>query len=109
MSPKLYIARSPAVASRKLGGEMMIISARHSTLFTLNEVATVIWEFADGSVPLDEIVELRICSEFDVDYAKAMRDAEILAEKLAQLGILRISREPILDSTPPDGDSNWAA
>jgi Coenzyme PQQ synthesis protein D (PqqD) len=108
MSSKLYIGRSPAVASRKLGGEMMIMSARDSTLFTLNEVATVIWEFADGSLTLDEIVELGICSEFDVQTAEAVRDAEILAKALAQHGILRISREPILGSTPPDGDSKWA-
>jgi len=42
MSP-LYIARSTAVAARSLDGEMMIMSARDSTLFTLNPVGTAIW------------------------------------------------------------------
>jgi hypothetical protein len=103
MSPKLYVARSPAVAARKLGGEMMIMSGRDSTLFTLDEVATIIWESANGSVPLDEIVEQRICSEFDVDPVEALRDAEELAGGLAQHGILLVSREPILDSRPTTG------
>lgn len=97
MSQNFYVARSSAVAARKLGGEMMIMSGRDSTLFTLDEVATIIWESADGLVTLDEIVELRICAEFDVEPASAVRDAETLAEALAQHGILLISREPILD------------
>ncbi len=36
---KRYVARSSQIAARALGGEMMIMSARDSTLFTLNEVA----------------------------------------------------------------------
>ena len=51
-----YIARSSAIASRMLGGEMMIMSAADSTFFTLNPVASVIWQAADGRTPLSEIV-----------------------------------------------------
>ena len=51
-----YVARSSAIAARMLGGEMMIMSAVNSTFFTLNEVATVIWQAADGRTPLSEIV-----------------------------------------------------
>jgi hypothetical protein len=98
MNQKLYVAQSPTVAARNLGGEMMIMSGQDSTLFTLDEVATIIWESADGLSTLDEIVNLRICPEFDVEPAVAVRDAEALVEELAQLGILRVSREPILDS-----------
>jgi hypothetical protein len=105
MSQNLYVARSSAVAARKLGGEMMIMSGRDSTLFTLDEVATIIWESANGLVTLDEIVESRICAEFDVDPASAARDAKTLAEALAQHGILLISREPILDSNARIGSA----
>ena len=48
----LYVARNPRVAARMLGGEMMIMSARDSTLFTLNETASVLWQAADGATPL---------------------------------------------------------
>lgn len=105
MSRHLYVARSSAVAARKLGGEMMIMSGRDSTLFTLDEVATIIWESANGLVTLDEIVGLRICPEFDVEPATAVRDAESLAEVLAQHGILLVSRKPILNSNAELGSA----
>jgi hypothetical protein len=98
MSDKRYVARSSAVAARRLGDEMMIMSARDSTLFTLNEVATIIWEAADGSTALDEIVESRICPEFEVDPAEALRDANALAEGLAARGVLLLSDEPFRPS-----------
>ena len=59
--------REPAIAARMLGGEMMIMSTADSTFFTLNEVASAIWQAADGRTPLSEIVESKICQEFDVD------------------------------------------
>jgi hypothetical protein len=95
MSRKLYVARSPRIAARKLGEEMLIMSGQGSTLFTLNPTATVLWQAADGSTTLDEIVERRICSEFDVEPEEAIRDAEALAEDLARHGILLLSEQPI--------------
>jgi Coenzyme PQQ synthesis protein D (PqqD) len=62
-----YIARSTAIAARMLGGEMMIMSAVDSTFFTLNEVATLIWQSADGQTPLSEIVEQKICQEYEIE------------------------------------------
>jgi len=89
-----YVARSSEIAARRLGNEMMIMSGRDSTLFSLNEVATVIWEAADGLTTLDEIVEHRICQEFDVEQAEALRDAEALAEALAEHGIVQLADQP---------------
>jgi hypothetical protein len=102
MNSKRYVARSSEVAARQLGDEMMIMSARNSTLFTLNRVATAIWEGADGSTPLDEIVERRICAEFEVEASIALRDAEVLTEALAEHGILLLSDEPF---SPPGPES----
>src|SRR5882757_7525756 len=79
MNKKLYVARSPRIAARKLGEEMLVMSGQGSTLFTLNPTATILWQAADGATPLDEIVETRICSEFEVNPEEAMRDAEALA------------------------------
>ena len=102
---KLYVARSPRVAARSLDGEMMIMSATDSTLFTLNKTATIIWQSADGATPLDEIVERRICPEFDVEPNEALHDAETLARELATHGILRVSEQPIPPSNAASGDS----
>ena len=101
----LYFARNPRVAARILDGEMMIMSGRDSTLFTLNKTATILWQFADGATSLEQIVEHRICSRFDVKPAEALQDAETLARELASREILQVSEEPILLRNPLAGES----
>jgi hypothetical protein len=98
---KLYLARNPRVAARSLDGEMMIMSGRDSTLFTLNKTATILWQAADGATPLDEIVERKICPEFDVEPAVALQDAEALARDLASHEILQVSERPIAPAAQP--------
>lgn len=93
-----YIARSTAIAARILGGEMMIMSATDSTFFTLNEVATAIWQGADGLTPLSEIVGDRVCSQFEIEPATALSDAQQFVEELAQHGILIVSDTPIREA-----------
>ncbi len=89
-----YVARNPVVAARAIGGTIVIMSAE-SHLFTLNEVASAIWNAADGVTPLSQIVEKVICAEFDVDPATAQVDAEQLVADLSQHGVLIVSKEPI--------------
>jgi len=91
----LYIARAKEIAARRIGGEMMIMSARDSTLFSLNEAAAAIWQAADGITALAEIVERQVCAKFDVDPTVALQDAEELVDGLAQHGILKVSAQPI--------------
>jgi hypothetical protein len=95
MKATFYVARNPAVAARKFDGEMMIMSCRDSTLFTLDEIGTTIWESANGLVSLAEIVASKICTDFDVQYERALLDAEAFAESLAERGIVLISSDPI--------------
>jgi Coenzyme PQQ synthesis protein D (PqqD) len=101
MTKKRYVARSSEIAARKLGAEMMIMSGRDSTLYTLNDVATVIWEAADGSTSLDDIVGRGICPQFDVEPGIALQDAEALVDELAGHGIVSFSDEPILPAALP--------
>jgi Coenzyme PQQ synthesis protein D (PqqD) len=103
MSEK-YIVRSSAVAERVLGGEMIVMSAHDSALFNLNEAATRIWQAADGRTPLSEIVEQRVCAEFDVPLCDAYRDAEAFVEELASHGILRVSDRPV--TGPPQQEAS---
>ena len=90
-----YIARSPRIAARKLGGEMIVMSAADSSLFTLNEVAATIWQSADGSTTLESIVRKQVCEQFEISEAEAMRDAEEFVKQLSQHGILMVSDRPI--------------
>jgi len=92
-----YIARSRSVAARQLGDELIIMSATDSTLFNLNPVAAVIWQSADGQTSLANIVEQRICSAFEVEFAEAFRDAQEFVAGLAGHGVLFVADAPIPD------------
>jgi hypothetical protein len=99
--PETYIARSSAIAARMLAGQMMVMNSIDSTFFTLNEVASAIWQAADGRTPLREIVERQICSEFDVAPEQAAKDAAEFVTELSQHGILMVSDHPII-ATPTE-------
>ena len=103
MNNKRYVARSTAIAARVLGDETMVMSATNSTLFTLDEVATVIWESADGATPLEEIVANKICMQYDITPEVALRDAEGLVEQLAEHGLMLLSDKPIAQSAAAIG------
>ena len=90
-----YIARSPKIAARKLGEETIVMSAVDSSLFTLNEVATMIWQSADGQTTLEAIVANKVCEQFEVSEDDAMRDAEEFVAQLSGHGILMVSDQPI--------------
>lgn len=94
MSPALYILRSDNVAARQIGDELMIMSARDSALFSLNETAAALWRAADGTTPLADIVMRDICPAFDIDADTALRDATELAHGLAERGILQVGEQP---------------
>jgi len=81
-----------------LAGEMMVMNSMDSTFFTLNEVATAIWQAADGRTPLREIVSHSICEQFDIEPDQAQRDAEQFVSELSQHGILVVSDQPFSDT-----------
>ena len=89
-----YIAQDLAIASRQLGGDVIIMSAADSTLFSLNESAASIWLAADGQTPLRHIVERVVMEQFEVDRETALRDAEQFVTELQRHGVLRISPHP---------------
>ena len=99
MKNSRYVARSTAIAARALGDEMMVMSAANSTLFTLNEVASVIWQAADGVTPLDQIVATKICTQYDITPEMALKDAQTLVDDLAAHGILLVSDKPFPSPT----------
>lgn len=90
----IYVQPARAIGARMLGGEMMVMSVRDSTFFTLNEIATVIWRAADGKTPLEQIARA-VSEEFEVDFATAYQDAKELVAQLSAHGILRVSDQPI--------------
>ena len=99
MSAEIYAARAREVAARMIGGEMMVMSGRDSSLFSLNATASVLWQAIDGRTPLSRIVVATLCREFDVNEDEALRDAEEILRELAGHGIVVVSEEPIPEAT----------
>ena len=95
MKQNRYVARSTAIASRALGDETMIMSAANSTLFTLDEMATLIWESANGTTPIEQIVADKICAHYAIAPEIALRDARALVQELAAHGLLLVSDQPM--------------
>ena len=95
MSDK-YILRRRETAARQLGDETMVLAVLDSTLFSLNEIAGIVWRAADGKTPLREIVANAIVPVFDVGEEAAYRDALELVEGLAGAGILEVADAPLV-------------
>jgi hypothetical protein len=99
----LYVARSSEIAARQLGDELIVMSARDSTLFSLNDVGLVIWQAADGRTPLEDIVKEKVCAEFEIAPEEALKDAESFVRELAGHGILILSDTPMAGGQESSG------
>jgi hypothetical protein len=96
-----YVARHPMTASRELGGEMIVLSAGDSRLFTLNGAGALIWKAADGRTLLQDIVARTVCVEYDVNAAVAQADAETFVAEMIAHGVMVSGDAPI--EAGPDG------
>jgi hypothetical protein len=96
-----YIARHPMTASRELGGEMIVIFARDSRLFTLNEAGASIWKAANGATPIEAIAREVLCAGYEVDEPTASADLRQFVADLVEQGILVASDEPIPGAEEP--------
>ena len=89
-----YIARSTRLGACTLAGEAFIVTPSDSRIYDLNSVATSIWEAADGQSRLTQIVENRICAEFDIDRDTALADALAFVDDFCAKGLLLKSESP---------------
>jgi len=93
LSGKTRYERNHDVVSRDIAGELVIVPIRSgvgdlNSLYTLNAVGSVLWEFMNEGHTVAEMVE-RICTEFEVTTAQAQQDIEafldsLVAEQLVQ-------------------------
>ncbi|HVA66132.1 MAG TPA: PqqD family protein [Elusimicrobiota bacterium] len=78
-------------AWRQVDKEAVILDLESSEYFSLNEVGVVIWEKVGEGADLDAIVEA-VCAEFDVDEAKAKKDATTLIGDLVKKKLLEVRK-----------------
>ena len=78
---------TPDVASRVYGADAVIISPHQGMVRMLNPTATRIWQLADGSRSVDEIV-VALVEEYEVDSCQAEQAVAALLSELVDKGLI---------------------
>jgi hypothetical protein len=87
-----YPAPHAQVASRIVDGEAVIILADSGEVIVLNEIGSRIWELADSSRSIREIVEA-IFAEYDTTREQAEQDVTSFIEELVKNEMLVLKDE----------------
>ena len=82
-----------SVVERKVRESRILVplgndSARLDSLYTLNPMASFVWDQAQLGLSDDEIVS-RVADDYDVDQDTARRDTQDLLAQLVSIGALR--------------------
>ena len=83
----MYLIQDRKTAYRIIDGEAVIVDPGTSMLYSLNPVATLIWEMSSERTAVEEIVD-RIVEEFDVERSTAEEDCLELVRDFVDRGIL---------------------
>lgn len=91
-SPNARPRRSDAVVSRRIAGETILVPIKSTAgelddIFTLNEVASRVWELADGARTINAIAAV-IASEYDVAPDTALIDTRELVGMFKQAEVV---------------------
>ena len=81
------LQRQHEVAWRLIDGEAVVITPVDSTMHSLNDTGTRIWEAIDGQRSLKEVAQL-LATEFEVDRDRAQKDTLWFVECLAKKGLV---------------------
>ena len=86
-------SRSPSVVTRKTGNEYVLVPVTNNiadmtSVYTLNETGTFIWELIDGKKSVEEIIEA-VIDKYDVDREKATKDVFSLIDDMKNYLIIQ--------------------
>jgi len=92
-----YYTKDTDLVTRYVADETIIVPVRNNvgdldSIYTLNEVATMIWHLIDGRKSVSEIVE-EICKVYDVRREEAEEDTLEFIISLKEAGLLRLNNE----------------
>ena len=80
--------RNQNVVSRQIEGELIIVPVRRgvgdlNSLYTLNPVGSVLWDFMAHEHSLPEMVQ-RVCDEFEVTSSQAKSDIQAFLDSMLE-------------------------
>ena len=83
LSRSSTIVVSKDVVSCDLGGETAMLDMKEGVYYGLNEMGTIIWEFIQEPVTIQEIVD-NILEEYEVDEETCFADLVELIEQMVE-------------------------
>jgi hypothetical protein len=91
--PAKCFARENDCVTREIAGETIIVPIRNrvgdlDSIFTLNEVGTMIWQLIDGRTSAHQIAEA-IHQAYDVEQEEAARDTADFLDSLKSAGLIK--------------------
>ena len=85
-----YIVRSNNLVWRIIDGEAFLMTEDGKKVHMLNKIGTLIWQYADGSLPIKGIIS-KILERFDIDEETAKKDSLEFINKLVDMKMLTIT------------------
>ncbi|NLV19087.1 MAG: PqqD family protein [Bacteroidetes bacterium] len=87
------VSRSPSVVTRKTGNEYVLVPltdniADMTSVYTLNETGTFIWELIDGEKNVGDIINALI-REYDTDSDTAKEDVLSFISKMKKYLVVK--------------------
>jgi len=86
-----YIRNSKTISGR-LHDELVMMDIEQGKYFSLNPVATRIWDLLEQPLGVDKLCKLLI-EEYEVDEAQCKSEIEAHMEEMVKLGLVLESRE----------------
>ena len=92
-----YYAKDADLVTRCVAGETIIVPIKNKvgdlgSIYTLNEVGTMIWELIDGKKNVSKIVEA-VHNAYEVPLEEAEKDTIDFLNSLAQADLIRGAKE----------------
>jgi hypothetical protein len=87
MNPDEFPMRDPAVISRQIGDEAVLVHPTQGVIRILNPVGARIWELADGRRTVAELAG-QLAGEYDAPPDQVMADVRRFCDDLESRGVL---------------------
>lgn len=82
------IQRNPKTTYKLVDSVVYILDPRTSTIHTLNDTSSFIWNHIKKPVKIGDLVAL-ITEEYDVPYKTAQKDADVFIKKYIAAGYIK--------------------
>jgi hypothetical protein len=91
-TPTRRFSRRGDLVTRRIAGETLIVPVSSGvgdmeSIFTLNDVGSLLWERIEARATVAEMVEA-VCEEFDVSHAEAEKDVLEFLRSLEEAGLI---------------------